>query len=239
MAGDKKEEIKNIGVVYFIRSRKASRISIRITREKEVRVSVPVYASLDNARAFVISKQDWIIKTLNKVDKKFQDSIIVPDKGLKTHFHTFVFNKKAIEKVLVKIESGIVKIDYPEELSHEDQKLQDAFRYTYIEILRKEAKYYLPPRLSELADKYGFKYKDLRIKNIKSRWGSCSGKSNINLSLHVMKLPKHLIDFIILHELCHTIHMNHGPRFHKLLEKVCPDAAKNEKEIKKYGIFKE
>ncbi len=92
--------------------------------------------------------------------------------------------------------------------------------------LRKKAFEYLPSRLKTLADLYHFTYGSLRISASKSRWGSCSSKKNINLSLFLMKLPFHLIDYVILHELCHTVEMNHGPKFWELLDKCCNGKAK-------------
>jgi predicted metal-dependent hydrolase len=92
--------------------------------------------------------------------------------------------------------------------------------------LRKQAKAYLPGRLQALAHQYGFTYAMHRISSGRSRWGSCSTKKNINLSLFLMALPKHLIDYVILHELCHTQIMNHSPEFWKLLDSVTQNKAK-------------
>lgn len=106
-----------------------------------------------------------------------------------------------------------------------------------IERLRKEAKAYLPARLAMFAERYSFAYNQVRIKNNVSNWGSCSRKGNINLNLRLMTLPEDLRDYVILHELCHLRHPNHGPRFHALLESLCPDHRMKEKELRKYRIF--
>lgn len=90
-----------------------------------------------------------------------------------------------------------------------------------IKALRKEAKNYLPARIAELASMYGFKYEKLAIKNNLTNWGSCSSKGNINLNLHLIRLPYSLCDFVILHELCHLKHFNHGEGFHSLFSKIC------------------
>lgn len=92
-----------------------------------------------------------------------------------------------------------------------------------IEALRRQAKTELPPRLAGLATRYGFIYNKVTIKHNASNWGSCSSKGNINLNLNIVRLPKVLQDYILLHELCHLRHQDHGHAFHLLLEHVLTD----------------
>lgn len=105
-----------------------------------------------------------------------------------------------------------------------------------VEQLRTQAKVSLPPRLKELADEHGFTYNRVFIKNNVSNWGSCSSKGNINLNLRLVTLPQSLQDYVMLHELCHLKEMNHGPKFHALLESLCPNHRTLEKELKQYKI---
>lgn len=86
--------------------------------------------------------------------------------------------------------------------------------------LRKLAKAWLPARLQLLASHYGFTYGRVTIKNNRTNWGSCSARKNINLNLHLMRLPEYLRDYVILHELCHLKYQDHGENFHKLLEQL-------------------
>jgi len=96
---------------------------------------------------------------------------------------------------------------------------------------------YLPHRVQELAASYNFTYSSVKISKSKSRWGSCSSKKSISLSLFLMELPLHLVDYVILHELCHTVEMNHGTKFWALMEKVCNGKAKTlRKELKTHRI---
>ena len=92
-----------------------------------------------------------------------------------------------------------------------------------VEAMRKEAKELLPRRLSELAERYGFSYGRVFIKHNSSNWGSCSALGNINLNLNLVRLPQLLRDHVILHELCHLKHPNHGPEFHALLDRLGAD----------------
>ena len=100
-----------------------------------------------------------------------------------------------------------------------------------------EAKEYLPARVQDLANVHKFKFINVKITSAQTRWGSCTFKNSINFSCFIMRLPSELIDFIIVHELCHTVHKNHGPKFHQLLD-YCSDGKKKdfEKELKKYRI---
>lgn len=87
-----------------------------------------------------------------------------------------------------------------------------------IEELRRAAKADLPGRIARLSEATGLKYEKLSIRASRTKWGSCSGRNHISLSLFLMTLPEHLRDYVIIHELCHTIHHNHSPRFHALVD---------------------
>ena len=92
-----------------------------------------------------------------------------------------------------------------------------------VEALRRQAKAELPLRLAELAARYGFIYNKVTIKHNSSNWGSCSTRNNINLNLNIVRLPSVLRDYVLLHELCHLRHHDHGHAFHLLLEHVLTD----------------
>ena len=89
--------------------------------------------------------------------------------------------------------------------------------------LRRRAKAELPPRLAELASRYGFTYNRVAIKHNATNWGSCSTKNNINLNINIVRLPAVLQDYILLHELCHLRHHDHSDAFHLLLEHFLTD----------------
>ena len=82
------------------------------------------------------------------------------------------------------------------------------------------ARQQLLPRLAELAHTHGFRYVRASVRKSRTRWGSCSTRGTISLSVFLVLLPPHLQDYVMLHELCHTREMNHGPRFHSLLSSL-------------------
>lgn len=83
---------------------------------------------------------------------------------------------------------------------------------------------------------YGFSYNRISIKNQKSRWGSCSKKGNLNFNYKIALLPEKLVDYIVIHELCHLGEFNHSKKFWNLVEKAAPDYQNSRNELKKIGI---
>ena len=98
------------------------------------------------------------------------------------------------------------------------------------------AKEFLEGRIKELADKFGFVYNKVTILNQKTRWGSCSGKNNINLNMKLMNIPNYLIDYVLLHELVHTRVKNHSPLFWRSLDRYVGNAKAIDKKLKKYSL---
>lgn len=106
-----------------------------------------------------------------------------------------------------------------------------------IEELRRQAKATLPARVAELAKMHGLKYGRVTIRATRSKWGSCTATGNLSLSLFLMTLPEHLRDYIILHELAHTVHHNHSAAFHSLLDKLTDGKERLlAKELRNYTI---
>lgn len=106
-----------------------------------------------------------------------------------------------------------------------------------IEELRRAARADLPGRIERLSRLTGLKYNKLTIRASRTKWGSCTAENNISLSLFLMTLPEHLRDFVIVHELCHTVHHNHSPRFHALVDRLVGGNEKAlNRELKAFSI---
>lgn len=86
-----------------------------------------------------------------------------------------------------------------------------------------EAVAYIPGRVRLYAQRMGLKYGRITIKNQRSRWGSCSAKKNLNFNCLLMLCPKEVIDAVVVHELCHLVHMNHSKEFYALVRSVYPE----------------
>ncbi len=199
-------------------------------------VTVPKRVSYWEAEEFAKSKDGWIFKHLSKI-KTIEKNQIVFDENTSysTKEHTLVIYKSDVDKSRIKIEHSKVIVEYPSSQDVRSEKIQTEIKFGITEALRIEAKKHIPRRVEELAYLFGFKYNRLFLKNLKSRWGSCSGKNNINLNIHLMKLPDELIDYVILHELVHTAHKNHSKKFWNALEKILPESKKMDTKLKSYS----
>lgn len=211
-------EIEGVGKIKLTRRRDSHRLSMRIKPDGYISVSCPFYASSDEILTFVKKNKDWISKQQSKIESQttkytFDQRIPIRDLSIK----------------IIKIERGImqsflnkeeVMITIPPSIDINSERAQNFIKHIIVETCRLEAKLYLPMRVNQLANEHGFKYEQVFIKNLKSKWGSCSTQKNINLNLHLVRVSDQLIDYIILHELAHTREMNHGPAFWALLNKV-------------------
>lgn len=234
MVSEKKYFFDEIGEVVMRKKKGVRRLTIRVNREGNVSVTLPFLISFKEAERFVARKRSWIVKTKNKhiseAKISFREGSI-----FHTRFHAIEIRRTTDEKSFRKNSVDKAEIMIPEKVNISSAQAQEEIRYHIREILRSEAKNYLINRVDELAGIYGFDYKKVYIKNLKSRWGSCSSVNNINLNLHLMRLPEKLSDYVILHELMHTRHKNHGPGFWKALHEIIGDTSAIRRELRKYN----
>lgn len=147
-----------------------------------------------------------------------------PFKGVRISVPSYVSYDFALQFFLTKKDWVIGTLESQRKKIPESVPQMDANELAgYIESLRLKAKIVLIPKTAYLAQKYGFKIQKVTIKHNKSNWGSCSTRGNINLNLSLVLVPSLLQDYVILHELAHLKHQNHGEMFHALVEKMCQD----------------
>jgi predicted metal-dependent hydrolase len=101
---------------------------------------------------------------------------------------------------------------------------------------KRQAAEFLKQRTRELAGQYGFSYNKISVRSQKTRWGSCSFQNNINLNIHLYRLPRHLADYVILHELLHTRIHRHGSDFWQQLNVLKPDLKNCRQELRQYRL---
>jgi predicted metal-dependent hydrolase len=229
--------IDGVGEILFKHSSRARHLGISVRPFLGARVSIPIGMSYNSAVRLVTEKKVWIIQHLNKM-KEYEklQTIFNESSGYCTKHHKLELRKSDRKNISVRLSKGKINVAYPAELNTNSKEIQTAIRTGIERALKIEAKQYIPDKVNQLAEQFGLHYNKLTLKNIKSRWGSCSRKNNINLSIHLMRLPEQLIDYVILHELVHTVHHNHSARFWSKLDEVTNGAKNQDKELKKYRI---
>lgn len=226
--------IDSIGQVNITRRKGFSRLSIRVKPDGNISVNCPWFVTGKEVVDFVIKNQHWIKTQQEK--QQVQQHFYAPGDVIPTKYHQIQLVSTLNGKVQAGIKDSKAVLTIPENVDHREESIQLFIRKVIAEVCRREAKVYLPFRVKELADMHHFNFSGVSIKNLKSKWGSCSSTQNINLNVQLMRLPDYLIDYIILHELAHTRHMNHGEGFWNLLNEITDGKARTlDLEIKKQG----
>ncbi|NPA68136.1 MAG: M48 family metallopeptidase [Chlorobi bacterium] len=225
--------IEGIGKVKITKKKGVKRITLSVSETGNVRITIPYPVSFKDAEQFINEKKDWIIRSRKKMKSKKRNTLFTPQTVFNTKKHRLLFIPG--NKTYIIVTDSYIKVYYDKSIKFEDEKFQNYIRTGITETLRSEAREYLPERTKYLAEIHNFNYGKVTVRNAKTRWGSCSGKNNISLNIHLMRLPEHLSDYVILHELCHTIEKNHGKNFWMLLDKVSGNAKKLDSELKKFS----
>lgn len=222
---------KEFGEIKIRKNKLARSVKLSVGVDGNLRASIPYYSPEFAVRRLVNGSRDEIRKMLatHNAKNSYQDGDLIG----KTH--TLFLRKFLGEEIKISNEGNQILVQIPQELAFENPLVQSEIRKTVSKILRKQAKAYLPRRIDFLAEKYGFSFEKLRFSHTGTRWGSCSSSGTISLNIALMNLPHHLIDYVIIHELCHTRQMNHSSKFWQEVEKYCPDYKKYVQEIKQFS----
>ena len=229
--------VEGIGLITIKRNERARFVRIKIDPEVGVVLIVPGQVSEQKAIQFAIEKKNWIRKSLNRREIiKNKITVFTEITSYQTRTRSLTIARHAKNTIKSVVSPQQIVVWYPEYAEVEDPRIQEVIRRAIEATWRAEAKKILPERVKLLAAKHGFTYRNLSVKKASTRWGSCSHDNNINLNLQLMRLPDELLDYVILHELVHTVEKNHQASFWKLLEKVLPGARKLDKQLNNYHL---
>jgi predicted metal-dependent hydrolase len=205
---------------------------MRVMPDGSVRITVPRRTAVAHAVEFAQSHIEWI----RQQQKTARERTVIFTAGapIKTRCHEITVSHHALNTCRIVRDGAAIHILLPENADITTAAIQQKIKTIVEEVMRSEALNYLPVRMNELALAFGLTFGRITVKNIKTRWGSCSAVNNINLNLHLMQLPDRLIDYVLLHELAHVKEKNHSQRFWDFLEEICPNARQLDKELKQY-----
>lgn len=221
--------VSDLGPVQLHKRKGIRALRLSIGHDGAVRVSMPYWLPYAAGEEFAKSRRDWI-KSRQVVAKPMQHGCRIG----KTHRMVFIPEAGRTTFATRITSSGEVRVFHPAHLASHEPAVQKAAKRASIRALKQQSEKLLPQRLRVLAERHGFEYRKVSVKQLKSRWGSCSSEKDIALNCFLMQLPWHLIDYVLLHELMHTRIMAHGSVFWNELEQYIPDLKTIRKEMKTY-----
>lgn len=220
-------KIGEIDDVKLVKRRGARTIRLSITNSGAVRIGLPYFMPYAAGVLFAKNNMAWIIRQR----AKHQRRPLMSGALIASRYRLLITSDPSLGTgIRTRVKEGIIEVKSP--WAQTDQRVQQKTVSACEKALKIEAERVLPRRLSELANQHGFKHSKVRIRKLTSRWGSCSSKGNIALSIFLVQLPAELIDYVILHELMHTRHLNHSSRYWQELELILPATKQYRKLIK-------
>jgi len=227
---------KELGLIVVRKNLRAKHYSLRVVAGKVI-ATIPKRGTESGMRSFIDSKRD---RLQNMIVKSRKWPVLNEDCQMKTCTFTLHIFRTQRTNIYISLKEGILHIACPEDTNFNNEHIQQKLWTIFTSVMRHEAIRMLSERLEMLALRHGFQYSSVTVRNTKTRWGSCSSKKRINLSSSLMLLPDHLINYVLLHELCHTVEMNHSERFWSLMNKVTNGNAQNfRKELRGMEIMQD
>lgn len=219
---------EEFGKITVRRSAKATQVRLRVAPDGSLRASLPLYAPMFLVKRLIKTSRDDLRKLLSQASPR----TIYADGMQIGKSHTLVVRRISSRSASVVRHGQQIVATLPHEIDINDERIARKLRDVVITALRVEAKSYLPKRLSFLANKLSLRYEKVRFSHASSRWGSCSSSGTISLNIALMKLPFELIDYVIIHELAHTVEMNHSADFWEIVESADPNYKQHRSAIK-------
>ena len=212
----------------IVRSQRRT-VAIQIHPDRRIELKVPLLYNINEVEPFLLKHYRWIFKRLDApVAPKTE-----PKRFVDGELHYFLGKQYPI-KIIISPENTVVfqddtiviyaKYDLPELI----EVLLEKWYFTQARAVFQKISIPLTKQMT----KYNVAPKSFTIKKMKTRWGSCSSKGSVNLNLDLIKLPEGCIKAVILHELCHLVHMNHSKEFYALMTAEMPDWKVWDKQLK-------
>ena len=187
-------------------------------------IVVPMAFTDEEVEKLLEKKAKWIASKRQFFEQKTKIQLRRNEILLFGNRYAYFYSSKYHNKVVVNHESKTLQA----KRDLLDKVVQEKW-------LKSVAKKHISARVKELSEALILPYNKLYIRSQKRKWGNCSSEKNISLNWRLIKAPEFVIDYVIIHELCHTVIMNHSARFYTLLRSHCPDGNAAQAWLDRYG----
>ncbi len=198
-------------------------------KDGKVTVKAPKTTSIEYIENFVAQKRGWIEKKLAEYDRRvgiLGDVMSYKSVMISGEICPIVYSD-AVKRI--RYENGALNV--PRKFDGAETETRRAVASWY----KRTAAGVLEHTLESLSIRTGLKYKSFALTNARTKWGSCDGECNIRLNWRLLMLDDALSEYVIIHELCHTVHHDHSAEFWSAVESFCPDMAKHKKKLKTFA----
>ncbi|HHM05615.1 MAG TPA: M48 family peptidase [Gammaproteobacteria bacterium] len=211
---------------YTVRiSARAKRLQLKVSGYGEVVVVVPRRMDPRHGDAFVARHAAWLRETLAGIAPPGKTELLPTRIALPALDRVWdVRYESATASCRDRLAATAATLQVPAGSSATQRALLQAW-------LSRQAKAALPPRLERLSRELGLPYAKVTVRAQKTRWGSCSARHHISLNRNLLFLEPELVRYLFIHELCHTVHLNHSPRYWALVATFAPDYRDRERAL--------
>ncbi|MCL2707005.1 MAG: M48 family metallopeptidase [Dehalococcoidia bacterium] len=203
-------------IAYTLRRSKSARYArLRISADGGLIITLPQHYHMSRAEEIILDKKRWIKKRLEMVQMSrllYADNNHVQYLGRTLSIHS---RTTLTLKATVQLAGEALILDLPASAQ--------GTRAIVTAWLRTQAQSIIPPLVAQHSQRMNITYSHVRISTARTRWGSCSLRGTLNFNWKLIMLPVEIIEYVVVHELCHLSEMNHSPNFWKLVEQYCPD----------------
>lgn len=223
-------QLDGIGQVTVYKRRNSRNIRLSVSHGGIIKVSLPPWLPYRIGTNYAASKRSWLVAQLAKQPTiQFANGMLVG----KTRHLRMVSDDRV--RTQTRVTTDEVVVTYSNRLEENSDAVQQAAAKACRRALKDEAEKSIPQKLEDLARQHGLKFKALQIRHLKSRWGSCDQSKRIKISYFIVGLPDELIDYVLLHELAHTRHLNHGADFWHLMTELDPTIKIHRKQLREFS----
>lgn len=208
------------------RHRRARSVKLRAEQHQGLMITVPYRFSMRELPGILEENKDWIIKQLSCI--QLTASLVLPDSvTFYSIQQTWKINYEPADHFFK------MTIHAPNELTLKgDQTDHQRCRKVLLHWIKKQSKLYLTAELQRISQETQLHYNELAIRGQKTVWGSCTSRKSISLNYKLFLLPAHLMRYVIVHELCHTTHLNHSTNFWSLVARFDPNYEQHRRELR-------
>ena len=207
------------GEIEITRNPRARRITLR-ARPDALYITLPTIATEKELEEALEKCGDKLIAR----QLQLQPEIIDTSYRIEAPLFKFNIEEQDRKNFCARYQGERITLLCPTGTSFNGKERQEWVRKIILNAMRHRAQETLPARLQALAAQHNLHYKKVTLRDSRTRWGSCSSRGTISLNINLMQLPEKLVDYVLLHELCHTVEMNHSDRFWALMDKVTAPA---------------